>query len=125
MSSGYHPEARIGKLSTPASPISVTLGLMAKYWDVGMVKTRLGGSIGMHRAASLHRLFLMHLCQSLSAFNAHREVCLSPSSRTKDFYYELNQRGLENTWRVVPQADGDLGNRIAQWFDTSLLRPQR
>ncbi len=92
---------------------------MTKYWDVGKVKTRLGNSIGMRRAASLHRLFLMHLCGSLAAIDAQREVCLSPSSRAKEFLSELNQLGLENSWRVVPQADGDLGNRIAQWFDAT------
>ncbi len=125
MSSAYHPEARIAKLNSPASPVSVALGLMAKYWDIGKVKTRLGTSIGMRRAASLHRLFLMHLCESLSVINAHREVCMSPSSRMKDFDRELNQRGLADSWRVVPQADGDLGNRIVQWFDSTFCDQNR
>jgi len=92
---------------------------MTKYWDVGKVKTRLGSSIGMRRAASLHRLFLMHLCESLVDFHAQREVCLSPSSRAEEFFIELKQLGLEHSWRVVSQADGDLGNRIVHWFDTT------
>jgi rSAM/selenodomain-associated transferase 1 len=119
VSSPYHPEARIGNLSIAANPRRITLGLMTKYWDIGKVKTRLGKSIGMRRAASLHRLFLMHLCESLAAFDARREVCLSPSSRAEELIIELKQHGLENSWQVVPQADGDLGHRIAQWFDAT------
>lgn len=106
-------------LSIPADPKRITLGLMTKYWDIGKVKTRLGSSIGMRRAASLHRLFLTHLCESLTAVHARREVCLSPSSRSEALIAELKQLGLANSWRVVPQADGDLGNRITHWFDTT------
>ena len=51
-------------MSTPFDP-TLKLGVMAKYWTPGAVKTRLGAAIGMESAAALHRLFCLHLAKTL------------------------------------------------------------
>jgi rSAM/selenodomain-associated transferase 1 len=93
---------------------------MTKFWDEGQVKTRLGASIGMTRAAEIHRLFVIHLCRVLSNFEGHRILCLSPSSRQQPLRLELQALNLDDRWQIEAQADGDLGNRMAYWFDQVL-----
>ena len=45
------------------------LGIMAKYWEPGRVKTRLGHSIGMPSSAAIHREFFDFLTDSLSSLS--------------------------------------------------------
>lgn len=109
----------------PAPAHRVTLGMMTKFWDVGAVKTRLGSSIGAGPAARIHRLFVMHLCKSLSSFDGHRVVCLAPESRAGALRQELCRSGLQQDWQIVGQAGGDLGNRMAQWFEATFRDQSR
>jgi rSAM/selenodomain-associated transferase 1 len=90
---------------------------MTKFWDDGQVKTRLGASIGMERAAAIHRLFVLHLCRALSNFEGDRIICLSPATRHPRLRLELQALNLEERWQIIAQADGDLGNRMACWFE--------
>ena len=39
------------------SELTVTLGMMTKYWEEGCVKTRLGRATGNRVAAKIHELF--------------------------------------------------------------------
>lgn len=55
------------------------LGIMAKYWQPGRVKTRLGHCIGMRAAAAIHREFFEFLTESLSSLSLDK---LSPSEST-------------------------------------------
>ncbi len=89
---------------------------MTKFWDVGQVKTRLGASIGMERAAGLHRLFISHLCTSLADVADQRIACLSPDPSDGRFEAELRSWGLEGRWNTIPQGDGNLGDRMERWF---------
>lgn len=109
----------------PASSPPVTLGLMTKYWEAGEVKTRLGTSIGRVRAAQIHRLFVIHLCKSLSRVAGRRVVCLTPTARIDSLREELRVHGVGEAWDIVPQADGDLGNRMSEWFESTLANPLR
>ena len=87
------------------------LGLMTKYWIAGRVKTRLGSSIGMQRAARVHRLFVTHLVQTLADAADSRQIVLWPSDRGDDLAQQL-----QANWLVGQQADGDLGARMGGWF---------
>ena len=98
---------------------------MTKYWDVGKVKTRLGATIGMPQAALLHRLFFTHLCQSLSALRGRRIVCLAPDSKLESFRSELRSLQLDQSWETICQAEGCLGNRMQNWFESVLQDPRR
>ena len=89
---------------------------MAKYWMTGTVKTRLGAAIGMESAAMLHRLFVSHLCRQLDTVADRRVVCLAPAGQWESFRRDLDSWGLAETWDVVPQGEGDLGQRMEQWF---------
>lgn len=89
----------------------ISLGVMAKYWARGSVKTRLGATIGMDRAAQLHRTFCRHLAIKLADSAEHRSFVITPSDRETDFANLLPPR-----WRIEHQCDGDLGLRMSHWF---------
>ena len=48
------------------SELTVTLGMMTKYWEEGCVKTRLGRATGNRVAAKIHELFTLQLCKNLA-----------------------------------------------------------
>lgn len=97
---------------------------MTKYWAPGQVKTRLGISVGMRQAAALHRLFVSHLCASLARVAEHNTVCLSPDTDLERFQRALTAWGLADRWDTMPQGTGDLGQRMARWFQRCLDRCQ-
>jgi hypothetical protein len=98
---------------------------MTKYWVSGCVKTRLGKTIGMDTAAELHKLFVSHLCGSLSEAGDQRCVCLSPHDTIQIFRQELEKWQLSQKWTVIPQGNGDLGTRMSDWFRKTLSRDGR
>ena len=84
---------------------------MAKYWTPGEVKTRLGQSIGLSRAADIHRIFLRHLTCHLCHSADRHVVAVSPESEIERFREQINQ-----PWNFVPQSSGHLGKRMSDWF---------
>jgi rSAM/selenodomain-associated transferase 1 len=96
------------------------LGLMTKYWTAGQVKTRLGSSIGMEAAASIHHLFTSHLCQSLCQTADQRDLCIAPDQRADEVRKWLARQELPGSWTIVPQGEGDLGQRMSRWFARNL-----
>jgi rSAM/selenodomain-associated transferase 1 len=90
------------------------LGLMAKYWRPGAVKTRLAASVGPKVAADLQRAFLATLTRRLAGSADERELVISPAASARDF-----ESLAGAPWRVAPQADGDLGNRLRSCFDAA------
>lgn len=96
------------------------LGIFAKYWDVGAVKTRLGKHLGMAAAAELHRSFVMHLASHLSSVAAARYLFVAPDSRCDDFVACSPAQ-----WQVEPQGSGDLGDRMRRFFCRSFEHSQR
>ncbi|MCP4887330.1 MAG: TIGR04282 family arsenosugar biosynthesis glycosyltransferase [Rubripirellula sp.] len=99
---------------------SSTLGILTKFWEPGRVKTRLGASIGMPRAAAIHKLFVTHLCKQLAACGDHREICLDPPEKVSAFQQTLETLGLEAVWQVTQQNTGSLGSRMHHWFKQRL-----
>ncbi len=95
----------------PDSTAPLHLGVMAKYWEAGRVKTRLGRSIGMDHAASLHRAFCCHLAETLSQSGGRRSFVITPPEKRPEFE---SMAGPD--WQIDYQAEGDLGHRMRAWF---------
>ena len=79
----------------------------------------------MDTAAELHKLFVSHLCESLSEAGDQRCVCLSPHDTIQIFRQELEKWQLSQKWTVIPQGNGDLGTRMSDWFRETLSRDGR
>lgn len=94
---------------------------MTKFWDSGRVKTRLGVAIGMDRAASLHRLFVSYLSATLGNVADRNVISVSPDEDQRRIRAELDCWELSGVWEVVPQGGGNLGARIARWFQQFLV----
>lgn len=87
------------------------LGVFAKYWAPGEVKTRLAAAIGEIPAARLHRVFLETLLRRFAGVGDRRVLAYSPAARAAEFA-ALNAPG----WSLESQGDGDLGQRMQAYF---------
>lgn len=99
-------------------PCQPTLGVMAKHWTPGRVKTRLGRQVGHRQAAMLHRLFLQTLCRRLGTADAvwRNELVFTPAEQIEHARMELSDVAPVDRWVWTPQAPGDLGDRMRAWF---------
>ena len=61
------------------------LGVFAKYWQSGTVKTRLGQEVGLGVAADLYRLMLESTLEKCSELGDHRRVVYDPPERGGEF----------------------------------------
>lgn len=87
------------------------LGMFAKYWQPGQVKTRLARGIGVAGAARVYRSFVVALASRFATVADQRLLCFTPRERRGEFT-EL----AEPDWTLVPQAAGDLGERMSSFF---------
>ena len=90
--------------------MNTRFGVFAKYWEPGAVKTRLGASIGDQAAARVYREFLRTLLHRFSSAGDRRELVFAPSSRRADF------QTFAPGWPLADQGEGDLGQRMARFF---------
>lgn len=97
---------------------STIMGLFAKSWDPGTVKTRLAKTLGNDRAAEI---FLELLTLNLGRFaqSADRRVIgYSPPGEAtlKRFESLVGDIKPRPAWNFAPQSDGDLGTRMSTFF---------
>lgn len=96
------------------------LGLFAKYWEPGHVKTRLAASVGQQIAAEVYRTFVQHLIR-FAGFpdepHIHPEIVYSPPGAETAFREIARQFGGEPGWSFHPQGSGDLGERMHRFFE--------
>ena len=90
------------------------LGIFAKYWQPGTVKTRLAQSIGAEPASQLYRLFVQTLLHRFDQVADERLLCYSPPQRRADF-----AAICAPAWQLDAQRDGDLGQRMTHFFTHS------
>ena len=91
--------------------MTTTLGIFAKHWQPGAVKTRLAASIGNDAAAALHRQFVQTLLLRFAGIADRHILCFTPAESVKSF------RQLDlGCWTLEPQAGGDLGARMRDFF---------
>ena len=91
------------------------LGVFAKYWQPGAVKTRLASAIGGLHASQLYLLFLDTLLRRFDSVADQRVLCYWPEERREDF-----RAICGSAWQLVVQSDGDLGQRMNHFFGQSL-----
>ena len=91
------------------------LGIFAKFWEPGKVKTRLAGSIGELKAAKVYEAFVAATIARLSSIDCHRTIAYSPADDATRAEFEAAE--ITN-WSLVPQAEGDLGQRMRSYFDS-------
>ena len=87
------------------------LGLFAKYWEAGKVKTRLAATVGPEKAAGIYCHFVETLLARLDACDAQKCLSYAPPTREKEF-----RKVAPNGWGLDPQAEGDLGDRMRAFF---------
>jgi len=87
--------------------------MFAKAWKPGLVKTRLGRTIGLQRSADLYKLFIEFLAHRLanSLSDVDRVIAFSPPS-CQSYFDSFDSLG----WKIAPQSEGDLGQRISEFF---------
>lgn len=82
------------------------LGIFAKFWTPGEVKTRLAATIGHERAAELHRACLTTLLARLRELADRRVLAFSPAEQRAGF------QAIAGAWSLEVQSTGDLGERM-------------
>jgi uncharacterized protein len=90
------------------------LGLFAKFWTPGRVKTRLAQSVGDQSAAEIHKALLLYLLRELGGLKR------GPLAVDMDLVFTPpeDREKLEPfcaQWQLVPQCEGDLGKRLATY----------
>ena len=96
------------------------LGLFAKYWEPGQVKTRLAASIGDLAASHLHRVFLASSLATFQSFPAKRILSYWPPDKQSEF-----AKLAGPNWTLWPQQAGDLGLRMAAYFTAAANQGQK
>jgi len=86
--------------------------MFAKYWEAGQVKSRLAGRIGAPAASRLYHCFVTTLVTRFEELAERRVLCFTPSVRREAFAALAGA-----TWQLWPQPGGDLGQRMAAFFD--------
>ncbi len=87
-------------------------GMFAKFWQPGAVKTRLAETIGSAAAAAVHRESLRTLLVRFGSIASSRELVFTPGDRLAEFRALAPQ-----TWQLEEQGTGDLGQRMARFFE--------
>lgn len=103
---------------------STLLGIFAKHWEPGVVKTRLGATIGAERAAEVHRAFVETLLGRFPAVAQRCRLAFTPRDKEAALRAVL-QNSRSRGWEFEPQAEGDLGQRMNAFFRTGLEQAQR
>jgi len=88
------------------------LGLFAKHWQPGQVKTRLAQKIGSERAAAVYFQFVTTLLDRFRDFGKQQWVAYTPSDSASEF-----ETLLPVGWQLEPQSTGDLGERMRSFFE--------
>jgi uncharacterized protein len=97
--------------------MTTLLAMLAKLWTPGHVKTRLAASLGPERAAAIQRLFVETLAARFGQTADDRNIVFMPPAAEKAFLAVAKDR-----WRLTPQADGDLGSRMRNFFEEALTQ---
>ena len=95
------------------------LGLFAKWPAPGAVKTRLAAGDPAW-GARVARAFLLDTVERLAAVDAYRVLAFAPPEREADFAAVVAGR-----FALVPQAEGDLGRRLAAFVEHHLAAGAR
>ena len=96
------------------------LAVFAKYWEPGEVKTRLAKTIGRLAASQIHRAFVVGSLHRFSGLSVRRSLAAWPAERTRHF-----ESHAPHGWGIIPQATGDLGIKLSEFFRSQLAETQQ
>ena len=94
-----------------SNPFQTQLGVFAKYWEPGQVKTRLARDTNHEFAASVYRQFIRATLETATGIAQRSVLAFTPT----DQYTEFAQC-LPAGWTMVAQTTGDLGERMHAYF---------
>lgn len=94
------------------------LGVFAKYFEPGRVKTRLAMEIGCDPACELYETFAGCALRTAGGMADRHDLVFTPPDSRNRFREWLSAQGHEG-WRLVPQAEGDLGIRMRSYLETA------
>jgi rSAM/selenodomain-associated transferase 1 len=94
-----------------ASANETILGIFAKEPIAGLVKTRLAAALGAAFAQRVARACLADSLDRFAPVQAERVIVYTPT--TAQAYFATLAAGR---FSLLPQADGDLGDRLADFF---------
>ncbi|MCG8448460.1 MAG: TIGR04282 family arsenosugar biosynthesis glycosyltransferase [Pirellulales bacterium] len=95
------------------------LGLFAKNWVPGKVKTRLAHSLGKAKSAEVYRAFVVATIARLSSATRSQVVAYAPDD---DAAREVFLAPAFDGWSLEPQSEGDLGDRMAAFFQNQISK---
>jgi uncharacterized protein len=93
-------------------PFHRVLGVLAKQPLPGLVKTRLAAETSPQWAARVAAAFLTDSLDRLASIDAHRVLAYAPPE-AESFFSQL----ARGRFALMPQVEGDLGQRMAAFFD--------
>jgi len=95
-----------------------TLGIFAKFWEPGRVKTRLAKTIGHDAASSAYQCLLGYHIRRFSGFDSQSVIVYSPDTPPSLASFEdfTHVQCEAPGWDLIPQSEGDLGVRMATFF---------
>ena len=105
-----------------AEPHPTALGLFAKHWTPGQVKTRLGRHLGPERAAAVHRLFVECLLRRLAAADCWQGFLVYWPPEQQQPMADLAARC---GWQAEAQCPGDLGRKMRHFLRQRLNQSYR
>ena len=89
------------------------LGIFAKFWQPGAVKTRLAAAIGNEPASEIYRRSLATLLARFRTVADTHCLVFTPENRRSEF-----ARLVGDHWPLQPQTEGDLGAKMHAFFAT-------
>lgn len=95
--------------------IKTHLGVFAKYWEPGKVKTRLAEDTNDDFAAHLYEAFVKTTLERLTGCAETQTLVITPSENLRDFALILPP-----DWTLTSQVEGDLGNRMQAFFQYAI-----
>src|SRR6476661_243556 len=100
--------------------MTTLLGMFAKFWNPGAVKTRLAATLGPDKAAAIHRLFVKTLAARFEQCGDQRAIVFAPAASEMAFRAFAGDR-----WQLMAQTEGDLGQRMRAFFEHWLCQYER
>ena len=91
------------------------LGVFAKFWEAGKVKTRLACDTNNQFAAEIYQAFLLSTLKRVSGLAEAQILCVTPVERLADFALVTPPN-----WTITSQSDGDLGERMNSFFQHAI-----
>ena len=105
---------------SPPPRVATLLGMFAKHWQPGKVKTRLAQAVGESHAAMIHAFFVLALVERLQQVAQRRVLAFAPPEAEKAFGCVVKGR-----WELAAQAGGDLGERMERFLTHALAAADR